>query len=66
MSPTVERMWWEGTELHTIEDGEHFIYENATITASHIEVEDQDVLITTKVKFVGARVNCEVVEVPYG
>lgn len=65
MNKNIEHYWWEGDDMHTIEDGEHFVYTNAEVTEHKIAFEGH---IATKVENLsfGKREPVEVKEVPLG
>lgn len=45
--------WWEGNDLHTIEDGKHFVYQNCVITGRTMEVVEGPGIKIEPMTFVG-------------
>lgn len=48
----ITEYWWEGRDLHTIEAGEHFVYQNCTVTA-RFTPQDSPGIKVENLQFVG-------------
>jgi hypothetical protein len=67
MNSNVTNYWWEEGDFHTVEDGQHFVYTDATILDQTISAaaDDGHVLVRSeKIQF-ARREPIDVLEVPF-